>query len=301
MKNQLKTVYKYNQNNIYQGETLIQEDPLNKGSYLKVPYTTEIKPIKFDDKKEFLKFDKDNNKWEKYNLLNKEIYYYNKKDGSLINLSPYTINISSYTNITPPYHTQEDKIYFDNDSKEWKFSKISLETGKVLLQNAKDNKIEEMEESYNKAQKIRIINGVTFDMPIRGELFNITMPQIIAYGKSNEEGNSYIRITDISNIVFTGQLPYDLLEEVYNISYEISIKNNNNKYYFIDQVNKMKTENEVKDYKFEFISNSEINLNKMIDKYIQNSKNKKGVNYLKGRKKQSSDNYIVFEEIKKRN
>lgn len=301
MSNKLKTVYKYDNNYIYQGETFIQESPLEEGSYLTIPNTTEKKPIDFVDNKEFLKFYKDKNKWEKHILLDKNLSYYNKANGLLTDLSPYTSDVSNYTNIKPPYNNQEDKIYFNNDSKKWQFSSISSKTKEVLLQNAKDDKIEEIEEIYCKVQQVKIINGVTFYMPIRGELFNVTFPQMIAAGRNIEEGNSYVRIVDINKTIFTGKMPYDLLQEVYNICYEISITNNNDKHYFIDEINKTKTIEEVENYEFEYITDCEINLNIMIDDYIKESENKKGVEYLKNRKKQDSNDYTIFKKIEKIN
>lgn len=292
MENQIKTVYKYDENNIYQGETFIQKDPLNKDSYLEVANTTEIKPIEFDDKKEFLKFNKDENKWKKYNLLNKEIYYYNKKDGYLSNLSPFTIDTSSYTNITPPYHSQEDKIYFNNNSKEWEFSEISFKTKEILLQNAKNDKIKEIEETYNKVQYVKIVNGITFYMPIRGDLFNVILPQVIKIGQGRKDNLSYLRVVNsINNIEYVGKLPYDLLDDIYQKTYDISINNNNNKHAFIKEINAKQELENVKNYNFNYIPIQTININKLIDNYLKNSYNEIGKGYLR------KINYKVFTEI----
>ena len=285
-----RKVYLYNEDYIFISETEEQLCPIRKNVYNSIASATSIKPINYNEKTEFLKFDIETNNWVKYELIDESKIYYNKSNGLATNLKKHTLDISSYTDIEPPYFTNDDNIKFVGD--QWQYINLSNETKKILLNKYKEEKIKEVEDKYNACQYVKIVNGITFYMPIRGDLFNITLPLVIRMGQGRKDNLSYLRVMNsINNIEYVGKLPYDLLNDIYQKTYDISINNNNNKHAFIKEINAKQEVEDIKNYSFNYISIQTININKLINEYLENSNNEIGKDYLK------EIGYKVFKEI----
>jgi hypothetical protein len=93
-----------------------------------------------------------------------------------------------------------------------------------LLQEAKNEKIKELESLYSDAQWIRVKNGHTFMIPLKGEFFNVVVANQVLAAKVN--GSASLRAPDIDkNIQTLIDIPYSEWEKFFLVAKRISFSN----------------------------------------------------------------------------
>ncbi|MFT6151379.1 MAG: hypothetical protein ACJAY9_000768 [Flavobacteriales bacterium] len=99
-----------------------------------------------------------------------------------------------------------------------------LPSAEELLQEAKNEKIKELESLYSDAQWIKVKNGHTFMIPLKGEFFNVVVANQVLAAKVN--GSASLRAPDIDkNIQTLIDIPYSEWEKFFLVAKRISFSN----------------------------------------------------------------------------
>jgi hypothetical protein len=121
-----------------------------------------------------------------------------------------------------------------------------LPSAEELLQEAKNEKIKELESLYSNAQFIRVINGHTFMIPLKGEFFNVVVANQVLAAKVN--GSASLRAPDIDkNIRTLMGIPYSEWEKFFKPAKLISFANFNLKEDKILNINACLTSSDLND------------------------------------------------------
>jgi hypothetical protein len=121
-----------------------------------------------------------------------------------------------------------------------------LPSAEELLQEAKNEKIKELESLYSNAQFIRVKNGHTFMIPLKGEFFNVVVANQVLAAKVN--GSASLRAPDIDkNIRTLMDIPYSEREKFFKPAKLISFANFNLKEDKILNINACLTSSDLND------------------------------------------------------
>jgi hypothetical protein len=169
-----------------------------------------------------------------------------------------------------------------NEVQEWLKTHhldYDIETFCLKIKKEIENKIQE---NYNKAQIVKVVNGITFEYPIDGtnySMFKEKVQEAALLGFCN------INIKDINGIYYGAKLPYNLILNIFKKTNEIASTNETLKI-SVEVKLEIHFKNQdimsMKDLDLNiFEINSEINLNEICDKILKDSPNDEYLNQIK--------------------
>lgn len=233
------------------------------------PYWTDIAPPKYDKLQVFPRFDTLNKLWslEKRKEIGE---YLNYDDLSLkvvyqffdnIDLVGYNYGIIKNAGDIVLKNLERDRVEYQVASEQ-------------TIDFFKQRKIAKIYQEYEKAQVIKIVNGIEFCTPLMGQYYNQTAlvrrrMAII----SNEE--MYMRITAIDGTIYKARLPVAFFDIILAKMDKISLSNNEIKTRLIElELPKLKTVAEIINLQINFPVIQELNINELADEFIANPNNK---------------------------
>lgn len=103
-------------------------------------------------------------------------------------------------------------------------SQREAKTTQQILNEAKEAKILELKDAYTIAQNIKVINGHTFLIPLKGDFYNIVINQKVTAAIS--KGSSSLEIVDVNGSLITlNEMPLSKWKIIHSISDTISFSN----------------------------------------------------------------------------
>jgi len=149
-------------------------------------------------------------------------------------------------------HYSNDNVGFANDpqyrpatDKEIKAFQLEME-----FENARELKLKELNEAYNKAQRIFLKNGHTFEVAIRGEEWELVQKKV---NDAKVTGFASLGKEDVNGVFQVMQnIPYEVWQDFFKKALPISEKNWFFKRGYKAQINQAKTKEEVEAIKIEF-------------------------------------------------
>lgn len=228
------------------------------------PYWTNITPpyCKYE---EFVKFDIAINSW--VTRRRKEYgYHMNLDDLTLIRPEQF----EDYDETNYRFGILEnvgDKIINYGDRVEYQIA------SQQTLDFFKQRKIDKIYQEYQKAQVVKIVNGIEFYTPLMGQYYNQTALVRRRMAIISKE-EMYMRITSVDGIIYKARLPVAFFDIILAKMDKISLTNNEIKTRLIElELPKLTTVAEIINLQINFPDIQELNINNLADEFIANPQN----------------------------
>jgi hypothetical protein len=158
-----------------------------------------------------------------------------------------------------------------NKANEWRQTNNAGYDFENMAKKMSNNILNQMEINYKQAQIVKVINGITFHYPINGESYSVFKDKVQEAQLLPDGCN--INIKDINDISYSAKIPHNLMLMIYQKMDEISSENDR-----IKLILEVKLKIHAKDQNLtalegldvtNFQEDSEINLNKICDKILE--------------------------------
>lgn len=170
-----------------------------------------------------------------------------------------------------------------NKANEWRQTNYAGYDLENMAKKKSNNILNQIEINYKQAQIVKVINGITFSHPINGESYSVFKDKV-QEAQLLPDGCS-INIKDINDISYSAKIPHNLMLMIYQKMDEISSENDRIKLILEAQLkiyadSQNLTSLEELDVNI-FQKDSEINLNKICDKILEDNPDDKYLNKIK--------------------
>ena len=185
-----------------------------------------------------------------------------------------------------------------NKANEWRQTNYAGYDLENMAKKMSNNILNQIEINYKQAQIVKVINGITFSHPINGESYSVFKDKV-QEAQLLPDGCS-INIKDINDISYSAKIPHNLMLMIYQKMDEISSENDR-----IKLILEAKLKIHAKDQNLTslegldvniFQKDSEINLNKICDKILENNPDDKYLNKIKFIKN-GENRYHIFTRL----
>lgn len=229
------------------------------------PYYTDIQPpsCKYE---EFPKFDALTKSWV---IRRRKEYGYHMNLDDLTLIRPEQFEDYDETNYRfGILENVGDKIINYSDRVEYKIA------SQQTLDFFEQRKIDKIYQEYQKAQVVKIVNGIEFYAPLMGQHYNqTTLVRRSMAIISNEE--MYMRINGIDGTIYKARLPVAFFDIILAKMDKISLANNEIKARLIElELPKLKTVAEIINLQINFPDIQDLNINNLADEFIADPNNK---------------------------
>ena len=170
-----------------------------------------------------------------------------------------------------------------NKANEWRQTNYAGYDLENMAKKMSNNISNQIEINYKQAQIVKVINGITFSHPINGESYSVFKDKVQEAQLLPDGCN--INIKDINDISYSAKIPHNLMLMIYQKMDEISSENDRIKLIleaklkiYADSQNL--TSLERLDVNI-FQKDSEINLNKICDKILEDYSDDEYLNKIK--------------------
>ena len=185
-----------------------------------------------------------------------------------------------------------------NKANEWRQTNYAGYDLENMAKKKSNNILNQIEINYKQAQIVKVINGITFSHPINGESYSVFKDKV-QEAQLLPDGCS-INIKDINDISYSAKIPHNLMLMIYQKMDEISSENDRIKLILEAQLkiyadSQNLTSLEGLDVNI-FQKDSEINLNKICDKILEDNPDDKYLNKIKFIKN-GENRYHIFTRL----
>lgn len=232
------------------------------------PYWTDITPPEYNKDQVFPKFDTINKLW----TLEKR-----KEVGDYLNYDDLTLKVVEqfFDNVDlTGYNYGIIKNEGDLVLKSLARDRIEYKiTSQLTLDFFKQRKIDKIYQEYQKAQVVKIVNGIEFYTPLMGQYYNQTALVRRRMAIISKE-EMYMRIASVDSIIYKARLPVAFFDIILAKMDKISLTNNEIKTRLIElELPKLTTVAEIINLQINFPDIQELNINNLADEFIANPQN----------------------------
>ena len=185
-----------------------------------------------------------------------------------------------------------------NKANEWRQTNNADYDLENMAKKKSNNVLNQIEINHKQAQIVKVINGITFHYPINGESYSVFKDKVQEAQLLPDGCN--INIKDINDISYSAKIPHNLMLMIYQKMDEISSENDRIKLILEAQLkiyadSQNLTSLEGLDVNI-FQKDSEINLNKICDKILEDNPDDKYLNKIKFIKN-GENRYHIFTRL----
>ena len=232
------------------------------------PYWTDITPPEYNKDQVFPKFDTINKLWtlEK----RKEVGDYLNYDDLALKVVEQFFDKVDLTNYNYGIIKNEGDIVLKSLAKDRVEYQIASQQ---TLDFFKQRKIDKIYQEYQKAQVVKIVNGIEFYTPLMGQYYNQTALVRRSMAIISKE-EMYMRIASVDGIIYKARLPVAFFDIILAKMDKISLTNNEIKTRLIElELTKLTTVAEIINLQINFPAVQDININNLADEFIANPQN----------------------------